>query len=51
MSRGGPIRKNRDHWDRASDAYQRAHGMELEATARAWGVWRVPEAELGKPAS
>ena len=46
MSGDGPVRKNRAHWDRASDEYQRVHGAELEATARAWGVWRVPEAEL-----
>ena len=46
MSESEPIRKNRDYWDRTSDGYQEAHGSGLEATALAWGVWRIPESEL-----
>lgn len=37
---------NRRFWDADADAYQRAHGQRLHNEARAWGVWRVPEAEL-----
>jgi 2-polyprenyl-3-methyl-5-hydroxy-6-metoxy-1,4-benzoquinol methylase len=39
-------RQNRRFWDRDADAYQDVHGQQLHDTARAWGVWRVPEAEL-----
>lgn len=39
--------KNRTYWNSTSDAYQAAHGARLEQTALAWGVWRIPEAELG----
>ena len=39
--------KNRGAWNRASDGYQERHGAGLERTARAWGVWRVPEDEVG----
>jgi len=41
-----PIAKNHGYWDRVSDDYQEAHGAELEATALAWGVWRIPEADV-----
>jgi len=40
------VEKNRRDWDLSSDAYQASHGEELERTALAWGVWRVPESEL-----
>ena len=39
--------KNRRHWDDEADAYQRRHGPSLRANPMAWGVWRVPEEELG----
>jgi len=37
---------NRRFWDSDADAYQDRHGARLQRAARAWGVWRVPEAEL-----
>jgi SAM-dependent methyltransferase len=37
---------NRAFWNSASDAYQTAHGARLTKEALAWGVWRIPEAEL-----
>jgi SAM-dependent methyltransferase len=40
------VRKNLAGWEAGSDAYQRAHGEALELAPLAWGVWRVPEAEL-----
>lgn len=42
-----PIRKNRLDWNTSSDEYQQRHGRRLAETAMAWGVWRIPEAELG----
>lgn len=39
--------KNRAFWNSTSDAYQAAHGATLKESAMAWGVWRIPEAELG----
>jgi SAM-dependent methyltransferase len=38
--------RNRRFWDEDADAYQRVHGARLRDAARAWGVWRIPEAEL-----
>jgi hypothetical protein len=40
------VEKNRRDWDLSSDAYQAAHGANLQRTALAWGVWRVPESQL-----
>ncbi len=37
---------NRAFWDADADDYQAAHGDALSGSARAWGAWRVPEAEL-----
>lgn len=37
---------NRTSWNRDSDAYQKAHGRLLSEKAKAWGVWRIPEAGL-----
>lgn len=40
-------RRNRDFWDRDADDYQAAHESDLSSDhARAWGAWRIPEAEL-----
>ena len=40
------VAHNRTFWDRDADAYQDAHGETLARAPLAWGVWRVPEAEL-----
>jgi SAM-dependent methyltransferase len=37
---------NRRFWNSNSDAYQAAHGGRLSDKALAWGVWRIPEADL-----
>lgn len=39
-------RANRAYWDRWSREYQTIHGREISARPDAWGMWRVPEAEL-----
>ena len=46
MTADDPTAKNRAWWNATSDAYQRSHGALLAAAPLAWGVWRVPEAEL-----
>lgn len=44
----GHARVNRTAWNRDSDEYQERHGGQLAASGGlAWGVWQVPEAELG----
>ncbi len=40
-------RRNRAFWDSDADAYQAAHSRQLERNPMAWGVWSVPESELG----
>ena len=40
-------RRNRAFWDADADAYQSVHGDLLAARPKAWGVWRIPEHELG----
>ena len=39
-------RHNRAFWDADADDYQDAHGEGLAAAPRAWGAWRIPEADL-----
>ena len=39
--------KNRRFWNSTSNAYQEAHGPVLSQTPLAWGVWRIPESDLG----
>ncbi|HEV3474361.1 MAG TPA: class I SAM-dependent methyltransferase [Actinomycetota bacterium] len=41
------VRKNRRFWDRFASEYQALHGERLAATARAWGIWRIPDDEIG----
>lgn len=38
---------NRAFWDADADDYQATHGALLSARPDAWGVWRVPEREVG----
>ena len=38
---------NRAFWNAYSDVYQAAHGAVLQDKALAWGVWRIPEADVG----
>ena len=38
---------NRTFWDADADDYQAAHGEALRSSPLAWGVWRIPEHELG----
>jgi SAM-dependent methyltransferase len=41
-------RHNREFWDADADDYQAAHATDLAPErARAWGAWRIPDAELG----
>ena len=42
----GHVRQNRKTWDFMAAGYQAKHGERLTETARAWGVWRIPEAEI-----
>jgi len=40
-------RKNRAMWEASSDSYEQQHAEALSADkAMAWGLWRIPEAEL-----
>ncbi len=40
--------KNRAMWETTSDSYEQQHAAALEGEkAMAWGLWRIPEAELG----
>jgi SAM-dependent methyltransferase len=40
-------RRNREFWDADADDYQAAHAPDLAPDrARAWGAWRIPEAEV-----
>ena len=39
---------NREEWDRRSDDYQSRHGPQIAAAGgAAWGVWQLPESEIG----
>lgn len=40
-------RRNRSHWDRTSDEYQGTHGAFIGQPEPRWGVWQLPEDELG----
>ena len=40
-------RRNRSFWDADADDYQAAHRDALGRIPEGWGIWRIPEAELG----
>ena len=40
-------RRNRAFWDRQSDQYQERHREFIGRREPRWGVWQIPEAELG----
>ena len=40
-------RRNRTFWDADADDYQAEHSSALTARPRAWGVWRIPDREIG----
>jgi SAM-dependent methyltransferase len=40
-------RRNREFWDADADDYQAAHGATLATHPTAWGVWRIPESQVG----
>ena len=40
-------RKNRAMWEASSDSYEQRHALALSGEkAMAWGMWRIPEAEM-----
>ena len=40
-------RKNQAMWEATSDSYEQRHSKVLSGEkAMAWGMWRIPEAEL-----
>jgi SAM-dependent methyltransferase len=39
--------RNRAYWDRTSDEYQERHREFIRRGEPRWGVWQIPEAELG----
>ena len=41
------IAKNRADWNATSREYQSQHGAQLDSKGLAWGVWSLPEQELG----
>lgn len=41
------VKTNRAYWNRESSTYQERHAEHLDDTALAWGVWRIPEEEVG----
>jgi SAM-dependent methyltransferase len=40
-------RKNREHWNAKADDYQAEHGTFIGRPEPRWGVWQIPEDELG----
>jgi ubiquinone/menaquinone biosynthesis C-methylase UbiE len=39
--------RNRAYWDRTSDEYQERHREFIGRAQPRWGVWQIPESELG----
>jgi len=44
---GEHVAKNRAYWDADAADYQRRHGEDLRVRAEAWGIFRIPESEVG----
>lgn len=40
-------RRNRRHWDAVADEYQARHGAFIGREEPRWGIWQIPESELG----
>jgi SAM-dependent methyltransferase len=40
-------RRNRAHWDARAGEYQARHGEFIGAPEPRWGIWQIPERELG----
>jgi SAM-dependent methyltransferase len=40
-------RRNRESWDADAEDYQRRHAGAIEHDAPHWGMWQLPESELG----
>ena len=47
MATSPHVRRNREVWDGMSEWYQAKHGPQLNTRPLAWGVWAIPEAEIG----
>jgi SAM-dependent methyltransferase len=41
------VATNRAYWDGTADEYQAAHGAQLSVDEPGWGVWQIPEREVG----
>ena len=41
------VRRNRARWDELADSYQAQHGDFIRKTQPSWGVWQIPESQLG----
>ncbi len=39
--------RNRAHWDSSADDYQERHGAFIGRREPRWGIWQIPECELG----
>jgi SAM-dependent methyltransferase len=46
-SRSGDVERNRDFWNRQSASYQAAHRGHIDRGDTRWGLWQIPESELG----
>ncbi|MGZ8649609.1 MAG: class I SAM-dependent methyltransferase, partial [Solirubrobacteraceae bacterium] len=40
-------RRNREAWDRVAGDYQASHGEHIGREEPRWGLWQLPEDELG----
>jgi SAM-dependent methyltransferase len=41
------VERNRAFWDRQSDSYQERHREHIGGPEPGWGLWQLPESELG----